>query len=52
MKNNGGIIELEEEKARKKAAVRERKKKPKMKVSGKSVFGLQRMMRGKEGKWK
>ncbi|MBU4082467.1 hypothetical protein KKB98_00765 [Patescibacteria group bacterium] len=48
-KNDGGIIELEEERARKKAAVRERKKKPKMKVSGKSVFGLQKIMRKHQG---
>ena len=47
MKNNKEIIELEEERARKKSAVRERKKKPKMKVSGKSVFELQRVMRKK-----
>ena len=47
MKNNKGIIELEEERVRKKAAVRERKKKPKMKISGKSVFELQRVMRKK-----
>ena len=40
---------MEEERARKKAAVRERKKKPKMKVSGKSVFELQKIMRKHQG---
>lgn len=45
MKDNN-IIEFEK-KAKKKAENREKKKKPKMKVSGKSVFELQRVMRGK-----
>jgi len=44
MKDN---LEEIEEKSKKKARKREKKKKPKMKVSGKSVFGLQRIMKGK-----
>jgi hypothetical protein len=46
MKNDLGQFE---KKAEKKAKSRERKKKPKMKVSGKSVFRLKEMMR-KKGK--
>ena len=44
---NKNTFESEEEKAKKKAEIRKKKRKPKMKVSGKSVFELQRMMRGK-----
>ncbi|MFH0805838.1 MAG: hypothetical protein V1901_03100 [Patescibacteria group bacterium] len=45
MNNN---LEQIEEKVRKKAKEREKKKKPKMKVSGKSVFGLQRIIKKKK----
>ncbi|MEA2113508.1 MAG: hypothetical protein U9P63_02520 [Patescibacteria group bacterium] len=44
---NKDIFELEEENAKKKEAAREKKKKPKMKISGRSVFGLQKIMREK-----
>ena len=44
MKNN---LEQIEEKVKKKAKIRENKKKPKMKVSGKSVFKLRERMRKK-----
>ena len=47
---NKDTFELEEEKAKKRAEIRAKKKKPKMKVSGKSVFELQRVMRGKAKK--
>jgi len=45
MKDNN-IIEFEE-KAKKKAESREKKKKPRMKVSGRSVFELQKVMKEK-----
>ena len=45
MKNN---VEQIEEKVKKKAKQREKKKKPKMKVSGKSVFGLQKIIKRKK----
>jgi len=45
MKDN---LDQIEEKVRKKAKEREKKKKPKMKVSGKSVFGLQRIIKKKK----
>ena len=41
-------LEQIEEKIRKKQKERERKKKPKMKISGKSVFGLQRIIKKKK----
>ena len=44
MKNN---LEQIEEKVKKKAKIRGNKKKPKMKVSGKSVFKLRERMRKK-----
>jgi len=44
MKTN---LEQIEEKAKKKAKIREKKKKPKMKVSGKSVFKLRETIRKK-----
>ncbi|MFH1461204.1 MAG: hypothetical protein ABIF84_02175 [Patescibacteria group bacterium] len=40
-------LEEIEEKVKKKAQKREKKKKPRMRVSGKSVFGLRRLMRKK-----
>ena len=45
MKDN---LEQVEEKIRKKAKEREKKKKPKMVVSGKSVFNLQRIIKKKK----
>lgn len=42
MKNNWEEIE---KKTAQKAKQREKKKKPKMKVSGKSVFGLQKLIK-------
>jgi len=42
-------LEKIEEETKKKAQKREKKKRPKMKVSGKSVFELQKMMRKKRG---
>jgi len=45
VKNN---LEQAEERAEKKARKREKKKKPKMKVSGRSVFGLKKMMTRKK----
>ena len=46
MKDN---LEQIEEETKRKAKGRERKKKkPKMKISGKSVFGLQRIMKKKK----
>ena len=44
MKEN---LEEIEEKVKKKAQKREKKKKPKMRVSGKSVFGLRRMIKSR-----
>jgi len=44
MKDN---LEHIEEKIRKKSKEREKKKRPKMKVSGKSVFRLQRIIKRK-----
>ncbi len=41
-------LEQIEEETKRKAKEREKKKKPKMKVSGKSVFGLQRVMKRKK----
>lgn len=49
---NQNTYELEEEKVKKKAEIRKRRRKPKMKVSGKSVFELQKIMRGKVKKRK
>lgn len=47
MKRTERELELIEEKARKKAKTREKKKKPKMQVSGKGVFKLKELIRRK-----
>ena len=41
-------LEEIEEKVKKKAQKRAKKRKPKMRVSGKSVFGLQKLIRKKK----
>lgn len=47
MKNKQELIEEIEKKTLAKAKKREKKKKPKMNVSGKSVFKLKKLIRGK-----